>query len=184
MTNFATDSRLMTELSPISRSILMFAAVMGNVEVVKHLLDTGASIDKADPQGRTALMVAACEGHCEVVRFLSNKAANINKQDVKGMTALIYAIMKNNLGVVKTLCQHGANIHNMDNDGDDPYKYSEDHPDIREYLVSLGAVPSVSVRSLRMSHLSVKPRKGGRSRSRSRTRAREADVKAKSKTDI
>ena len=127
-------------------------------------------------------MVAACEGPSEVVRFLSNKAANVNKQDARGITALTYAVMKNNLEVVKILCQHGANIHTMDNDGDDAYKHSEDHPDIREYLVSLGAVPSISVRSLNVSCLSVKSRKGGRSRSRSRIRSE--GTKEKTKTDI
>ena len=162
----------------------MFAAVMGNVDVIKHLLDSGSIIDKADPQGLTPLMVAACEGHKEVVRFLSNKAANINKQDARGITALTYAVMKNNLEVVKILCQHGANIHMVDNDGDDAYKYSQEYPDITKYLVSLGAVPSVSIRSLSVNRLSIKPRKGGKSRSRSRSRSRTGPYSTQDKTDV
>jgi ankyrin repeat protein len=60
---------------------------MGNVEVVKILLEKGADINKANIDGQTPLMMAVGMGHEEVVEALLEYGANINAKTNEGYTA-------------------------------------------------------------------------------------------------
>lgn len=46
------------------------AAVRGQTEIVRILLDHGAKIDAVTPRGKTALMTATARGHRDIVRLL------------------------------------------------------------------------------------------------------------------
>lgn len=60
-------------------SPLFFACAEGNLEVVKHLVEAGASSDIIDDLGWTALEYAAYKGHLRVVEYLeSERASNRN----------------------------------------------------------------------------------------------------------
>jgi ankyrin repeat protein len=51
-------------------SVLMAAAEMGHVDIVKMLLDKGAKKNAKDEEGNTALGYAEAEEHEEVIKLL------------------------------------------------------------------------------------------------------------------
>jgi outer membrane protein assembly factor BamB len=60
---------------------LVAAAIRGDLEAVRSLVDRGAPVDTADRWGGTALAFAAAEGHVEVVRFLLERGADPSKRE-------------------------------------------------------------------------------------------------------
>ena len=74
-------------------SLLMLAAKSGHAEVVKVLIERGASVDHTEPlEGKTALMLAAERGLTEIVEILLGNGANVDrKEKTFGYTALDYA---------------------------------------------------------------------------------------------
>jgi ankyrin len=84
---------------------LQTAAKMGNIEVVKMLLDNLTDIDiekEKEYSGFTALYLAAEEGHTSIVELLLKHGANINTE-CKGCTALHIATKMGKIEVVKML---------------------------------------------------------------------------------
>jgi len=73
---------------------LMLAAKMGNLSIVKRLLEGGAHVDNAAPNSErhTPLMVAITSNHSEVVSFLLRQGASITREDYRGLTAMDHAI--------------------------------------------------------------------------------------------
>ena len=72
-------------------SPLMRAAFWGRLEVVKLLIEHGASVNYQDNKQETALMTAAERGHKEVVEALLRAGADKNVQTGDGKTAYTYA---------------------------------------------------------------------------------------------
>ena len=65
-------------------SPLMIAARIGNVEVVKNLIDGGANIDQECPlDGNTPLMIACSSGNLFVAMELIKRGANLKKKNNK-----------------------------------------------------------------------------------------------------
>ena len=56
------------------------AASNGNAEIVKLLLDAGASVNASNEQGKTPLMFASETGAVEVVKLLLEHNADVNRQ--------------------------------------------------------------------------------------------------------
>ncbi|MBA3815862.1 MAG: ankyrin repeat domain-containing protein [Parachlamydiaceae bacterium] len=110
-------------------TVLMGAALNGNKEIVKLLLEAGADPNIIDPSrmsncelnfsdqtfknGDTALMRASGRGHKEIVELLLNAGADVNVQDLCGDTALIlaaeHAHEDDHAETVKLLLNKGAN---------------------------------------------------------------------------
>ncbi len=69
---------------------LMWAALKGNEDIVKLLIDSGANPNTKNyrAKGITALMLATKKGNYPIVRYLVNHGANINMKTGGGMTAL------------------------------------------------------------------------------------------------
>ncbi|KAI1418784.1 ankyrin repeat-containing domain protein [Xylaria sp. FL1777] len=89
-----------------NRTALYIAALRGNAEAVRLLVDAGASFTP-DCDRRTPLHVAIDEGH--------NGATFINERDTFGQTALHLASKNGHFGVVKELLAAGAMSHVLDN---------------------------------------------------------------------
>jgi len=89
---------------------LHIAASMGNLGLVRDLVEQGADINKKDEFGHTALYSAADGGHLDVVDYLLHKGADINSMDDIGSTILHQMALMGNLRVVKYLVEHGADI--------------------------------------------------------------------------
>ena len=50
----------------------------GHIEVVRFLVENGASVNILGRDGRTPLYFAALDGHIDVVRFLVENGADVN----------------------------------------------------------------------------------------------------------
>lgn len=69
----------------IQRTPLMIAAVAGNVEAARLLLDRGADIEARElRQGDTPLILASFYGHLEIVKLLVENGADIHATDREG----------------------------------------------------------------------------------------------------
>jgi len=72
---------------------LMLASKIGNVDVVKMLVENGASVDNnaLNSERRTPLMVAITSDNASVVSYLLAKGASVTRRDYKGLSALDHA---------------------------------------------------------------------------------------------
>src|SRR5947209_8914132 len=68
------------------------AALKQDWDVVRKLIDAGASVQSTDEKGRTPLMIAAQQGNLEMMRTLLERQARIDYMDFEGRTALHYAM--------------------------------------------------------------------------------------------
>lgn len=119
-------------------SALQLAALKGNVEIVKRLLESGAKVEQdgwtalhyaaysghsqiaallldhsADPDaialnGATPLMLAAANGFIDVVRELMKQPLSLNVRGSEGLTALGLALRANNTDIAALLRKAGA----------------------------------------------------------------------------
>jgi len=72
-------------------SFLMCASHVGNVEMVKYLINKGADPNVKNIDGWTALMFATDACYTDVVEFLLKSGADPNIQSVDGETPLMHA---------------------------------------------------------------------------------------------
>jgi ankyrin repeat protein len=90
---------------------LMRAALDGNTERVKELIQQGADINQRDDNGRTALMFAVINTHYETMKVLLEYGADVNAKSNKGGTALMGAASAGDLRMVQALLDKGADLH-------------------------------------------------------------------------
>lgn len=84
-----------------TRPALTIAAMFGQYEICKLLLESGANPNETDGPHTTALMFAAEEGHAEVVKLLLEFGANPNQKDLSNETALDKAVNNQHIDVVR-----------------------------------------------------------------------------------
>ncbi|MDH3744350.1 MAG: ankyrin repeat domain-containing protein [Acidobacteriota bacterium] len=87
---------------------LWAAALDGNAEAVREVLDSGADVGAADPDGRTALMLAAFNGYTGTVRLLLARGASVADRDSLGRTPLMFASTGPFGDTVELLLESGA----------------------------------------------------------------------------
>jgi ankyrin repeat protein len=81
---------------PLDGTALISAAHLGNVEIVRALIDAKAPLDHVNRMGWTALIIAVMlgnnsKGHIETVDLLVKAGADTEIKDRQGMTALGHA---------------------------------------------------------------------------------------------
>ena len=97
--------------------VIHVAACNGNVEMVRHLIDSGADIEA---QARSIsgsfrpLGGAARYDHEDVVRLLLEKGVNVNEEDDDIDPPLNLACYHNNSSMIQLLLDHGAKIEGKD----------------------------------------------------------------------
>ena len=85
------------------------ASFNGHLEVVRLLLEAGASCNQTANQGKTPLICAAENGHMEVVRLLLEAGSSCDQAMTDdGTTALLLAVENGHLAVVRWLLEAGA----------------------------------------------------------------------------
>ena len=87
---------------------LKAAAVKGDTDAVKALLDKGTKVDARDEDGGTALGHAVWFGHVETVRLLIDRGADVNAKKRDGLTPLQLANASNHPEIAEVLKKAGA----------------------------------------------------------------------------
>ena len=129
------DVSLQLETSTKARSessaqTLQKAAQLGQVGVVKRLLEDNVDINKRSAAGTTALMTAAWYGHKDIVQLLLDNGTEINLQTpLEKWTALMFAVERNQPDVLQVLLANGADINVQSKTGNTatPRVYIQSH---------------------------------------------------------
>lgn len=89
---------------------LIIASEIGNIEIVKLLLEYGADTDIQTENRVTALISAIANDHIEIVKLLLEYGADTNVQDEDGWVPLMSATEIGNIEIVKLLLEYRADI--------------------------------------------------------------------------
>merc|ERR1711871_787217 len=81
---------------------LHIAVEKGHLEIVKVLIASGGSVNKAD-NVVNVLFVASWNGHLEIVKVLIASGVLVNNVNNNGWTPLYFASLKGHLEIVKVL---------------------------------------------------------------------------------
>ena len=84
---------------------LIYAALNGDIECLRALLDAKASVDAKNKWG-TALIWAVINGHIECVRALLENGADVNTKNKEGKTALMLAVENKHTDIANILSEH------------------------------------------------------------------------------
>ncbi|MDO5582135.1 MAG: ankyrin repeat domain-containing protein [Planctomycetia bacterium] len=86
-----------------------FTAVkMGNLEVLKMLLEKGANLQTTAIDGMNLLQYACFKGNREIVQFLLEKGLNPNMRGTNNTPAYFYSCGKPE--ILKMMLKHGADV--------------------------------------------------------------------------
>jgi ankyrin repeat protein len=112
-----------TELQDIVRWLetdktdIWTAAVIGDVDLVRQLLDEGAQVQAINEDGQTLLHMAATRGNVNLVDLLVERGADVDLPDASGQPPLLLAVRANSLGAAKRLLETGADPDATDSEG-------------------------------------------------------------------
>ncbi|KAF1702768.1 ankyrin repeat domain-containing protein [Pseudoxanthomonas suwonensis] len=95
---------------PLRASDVPAAAMAGDADAVRRLLDLGFAVDSTDAQGCTGLLRAAGGGHVAVVDLLLARGANPQHAANSGATPLSAAVSMRQAGIVSALLDAGADL--------------------------------------------------------------------------
>ena len=94
--------------------VLRYAALNGNLDWVKRIVEKGADVNKSERHRMTPLHFAAISGNPALVEYLVEHDANVNAKDIYEKSALLYAAEVGSLELVKYLAEHGADVNEAD----------------------------------------------------------------------
>src|SRR5262249_12877301 len=123
---------------------LMSAAIDGNADMVKVLLERGADVNArmeagTDGLGDTALTVAALRGHLNAVRALIAGGADIKAANIFGETALMTAAVGGFPEIVRFLADKGSDANVRDVNGRTALMLARDDRETIRALLRVGA---------------------------------------------
>jgi ankyrin repeat protein len=127
-------------------ALLPMAAMSGQTEIVRLLLDEGADVNitmKSSSSGKTALMQAAINNRSEIVELLITEGADVNQTESdSGYSALHFATQGSSETSVKTLLENGADPNLQAKDGRAPLHIAAKFRffEIAEELLTAGAM--------------------------------------------
>jgi uncharacterized protein len=115
---------------------LIDAAKVGDIVLVKDLLEKNVDLEGKSHKGKTALHYAAANGKVEVVRMLLQKGADANVRDKDWHTALMMAANYGCNETIQTLLDYGADVDAKTLTGNTAITYAEynSHPDTANLL--------------------------------------------------
>ncbi len=111
------DPRLaVDQRNPFDETLLMYLAIVGDVNRTQRLLDRGAALEGP---AWTALHYAATQGHDAVMSLLISRGARVDARAPDGSTALMLAARRGCLPCVQQLLRAGAETRFVREDGKD-----------------------------------------------------------------
>lgn len=130
---------------------LMLAALNGEVEIARLLIEFGARVNEPDPDNGSPLCVAAYafivpqDDPDALVRLLLENGAHTEIGNGSGMTPLMFAAREGKETTVRTLLKAGANAAHTDVRGWSPLMFSvrSGNPEIVRMILDGGADPNV-----------------------------------------
>lgn len=99
------------------QTTLSLAVRQGNVEAVRNLIESGASVNHVDNDGWTILRSAAWGGHIKIVELLLDAGVQVDQADRDGRTALRAAAWGGHSKIVLRLLERGADVNKVDKEG-------------------------------------------------------------------
>tara|TARA_B100001142_G_C14197669_1_gene602477 strand:+ start:441 stop:1004 length:564 start_codon:yes stop_codon:yes gene_type:complete len=90
------------------RTALIYAGIIGNVDIIDYLLEVPVSILHKDNLGNSALYYAAERGHDDAVEVLLQKGAKVDVKNHRGMTPLMIAASQGRNETVRILLKGKA----------------------------------------------------------------------------
>lgn len=94
---------------PLGDSFLQEAAIKGDFDQVKTLVEQGHNVNHSLGDGETPLISAVRGGRVDVVRFLLAKGADVNEQNwLSDRTPLMLAANSGDTEMIKVLLDHAA----------------------------------------------------------------------------
>ena len=100
------------------RTLLFLAITHGRLEIVKLLVEAGASINaRAKPKSFLPIHESAYYGFPEICEYLISKGALVDGVDNNKMTALHFAASRGHLPCVEILVRNGANTAERNSEG-------------------------------------------------------------------
>ncbi|CAK9027221.1 unnamed protein product [Durusdinium trenchii] len=94
----------------MGRTALHRAAERGHAEIVRLLVQAGASVDIGDFEENTALMFAALEGHPDVLKVLLCAGASVSLANNAGESALSLCVKSAHEACLETMLRAGAPV--------------------------------------------------------------------------
>jgi len=126
---------------------LHFAASLGNIDIINHLLDHNlGNKNSRDKDGNTPLMwVVASDGSEELMEAIIDHGADINAQNFIGETALFVASSRGFSEKVELLLENGARTQISNLDGASPLHAAcaGGHSEVVTLLIQYGAFLNV-----------------------------------------
>ncbi|HLP34654.1 MAG TPA: ankyrin repeat domain-containing protein [Amoebophilaceae bacterium] len=123
------------------RTLLHWAVINGQLEIVERLITNGVDINVRDGSGQTPLHLAVINRHFEIVQWLIEKGADVNSQDNQDDTPLIWAVLNRHFEIVQFLIEKGAEVTTVNDFGETPLHVAvrKGYPSIVKLLIGKGA---------------------------------------------
>ncbi len=123
-------------------TLLIYAIGYDNIEVVKCLINNGASLKIPVKGNLLPVYAAGILGKFEILKYLISLGEDIDAKNNEGQTALFFACKNGDLEHVKALVELGANINSRCAENRiTPLIYAASYGrlDIVDYLINVGA---------------------------------------------
>ena len=117
------------------------AAVSGQLEVVKYLIEFGANVNSESDTGSTPIRSACLESHLDIIKFLVKNGGDIQRPNQVGGTCLINSVQS--VPVCEFLLQSGANVNAQDHSAQTALHYAVNEKELEttKILLRYGADP-------------------------------------------
>ena len=147
MSSLRIDHRAIDEAQAAATQIQFIAhtaALRGDVDVLKHMVESGLSPESMSPGGWSLLTRAAANGHLQIAKFLLDEGAGVNTQTATGITPLLAAVAGRHVAIIKLLIARGADTNVIGTSGATPLGVAvvTGDPYVTKILLEAGADPN------------------------------------------
>jgi ankyrin repeat protein len=123
------------------RTALHYAAEVGNLELVRFLVNKGADVNAKDKEKLSPIVLIGGDDEDEsrdILQILLDHGADVNATDEDGDTLLMRACDDDNVDVVKVLLGHRAKVNLKNPDGETALDKTTSE-EVRQLLIGAGA---------------------------------------------